>query len=83
MADEWENDATEEEVEVVEEAPVFKAPSPWRSKASTPSTTATVQVEFIGRGTYSILGYTFSNENRIQSIPSDVANTVLATGKFK
>jgi len=82
MVDEWEDDTTEDEVdEVVEEAPVYKAPT-WRSKTPQPETGDTVQVEFVGDGVYSILGYRFSNENRVQSIPSHIANLVIATGKF-
>jgi hypothetical protein len=79
MADKEE---TEEVAEVVE-AP--KAPSPWRSKVSTPATGTggSVQVEYTGHGSYSILGFTFSNENRTQRVPGNIANLVLATGKFK
>ncbi len=83
MVDEWEDDATEEEtVEVAEEAPVFKAPS-WRSKISTPETKDGVQVEYVGSGSFSILGFAFSHENRTQTVPSNIASLVLATGKFK
>jgi len=70
-----------EEVAEVVEAP--KAPSSWRSKASTPDTGGGVQVEYLGSGSYSILGFTFSNENRTQTVPGNIANLVLATGKFK
>jgi len=80
MVDEWEDDTTEDEV--VEEAPVYKAPA-WRSKAPQPDAGDSVQVEFTGSGSYSILGYTFSSKNSIQSIPSHIANLVIATGKFK
>jgi hypothetical protein len=83
MADEWGNDTTEEEVDVVEEIPAFKAPSTWRSKAPTLDKGDSVQVEFLGSGSYSILGYSFSHENRTQSVPSNIASLVLATGKFK
>ena len=82
MADEWGNDTTEEE-EVVDEAPAFKAPSTWRSKTPTLDKGDSVQVEFLGSGSYSILGYTFSHENRTQKVPSNIASLVLATGKFK
>jgi hypothetical protein len=77
MADEEETD----EVAEVVEAP--KVPSPWRSRASTPDTGSSVQVEYTGHGSYSILGFTFSNENRTQRVPGNIANLVLATGKFK
>ena len=79
MVDEWEDDTTEDEV--VEEAPVQKASS-WRSKAPQSDAGDSVQVEFTGSGSFSILGYMFSNENRTQAIPSNIANLVIATGKF-
>jgi len=83
MVDEWEDDTTEDEVvEVAEEAPVYKAPA-WRSKASQSSASDDVQVEYVGSGSYSIHGYTFSDKNRIQTIPKDIANLVIGTGKFK
>ena len=83
MADEWEDDTTEEEVDVVDEAPAFKASSTWRSKAPTLDKGDSVQVEFLGSGSYSIFGYTFSHENSTQKVPSNIANLVIATGKFR
>jgi hypothetical protein len=80
MADNLADSTTENEV--VEETPAAKA-STWRSK--TPQTDAgdSVKVEYVGSGSYSIYGYTFSSENNIQSVPSNLANLVIATGKFK
>ena len=72
--------ADEEIDDVVEEAP--KAPPAWRAKAPS-SNEGHVRVEYIGGGTYGIHGFMFSNDNRIQSVPSALANLVLATGKFK
>jgi len=79
MAENLEDNTTENTV--VEETPVQKA-STWRSKASESDVGDTVQVEYTGSGSYSILGYTFSSENSVQSIPSHIANLVIATGKF-
>ena len=72
--------ADEEIDNPVEEAP--KAPPVWRSKMSS-SNDDNVQIEYMGGGTYSILGFTFSSVNRTQSVPSNIANLVIATGKFK
>ena len=85
MVFDWENETTEDEeavVEILEEAPVQKASS-WRSKAPQSDSGDSVQVEYTGSGSYSILGYTFSSKNSTQSIPSHIASLVIATGKFK
>ena len=82
MVDEWDDDTTEDEEVVVEEAPVQKVPT-WRSKAPQSDAGNGVQVEYTGSGSYSIHGYTFSSKNSVQSIPSHIANLVIATGKFK
>ncbi|SVD99751.1 uncharacterized protein METZ01_LOCUS452605 [marine metagenome] len=74
MAENNEDNTTEEETSA------HKAPT-WRSKAS--DVGDTVQVEYTGPGSYSIHGFTFSSENSVQSVPSHIANLVIATGKFQ